>query len=104
MKQFPQKIIAGLIFASALLGVQAQAEIQTSIIANDYRTSSEEIKNFSGATPCYLIIDKKHPDNYAKIIEIFKQAGFNITIAWNAQYTYQVRSYRVANQFTSTMY
>lgn len=79
MKQFPQKIIAGLIFASALLGVQAQAEIQTSIIANDYRTSSEEIKNFSGATPCYLIIDKKHPDNYAKIIEIFKQAGFNIT-------------------------
>lgn len=67
-----------MLLASALVGVQAQAEIQTSVVAGSYK-NSEEIKTFSKSTPCYIVGSKNFPENLAKTVQIFKDAGFNIT-------------------------
>jgi hypothetical protein len=78
MSEVSRKIFTSLLLASALVGVQAQAEIQTSIITDTYK-NSDEVKNFSKNTPCSIIGAKDHPESYAKVVQIFKDIGFNIT-------------------------
>src|SRR5665647_1880768 len=78
MSKISRKIFTSLLLASALVGVQAQAEIQTSVVAGSYK-NSEEIKTFSKSTPCYIVGSKNFPENLAKTVQIFKDAGFNIT-------------------------
>jgi hypothetical protein len=80
MNKFPRKIITGLLLASALVGGQAQAEMQTiNNPAVSYVAVTPAIKNFTNATPCYIYGSKDHPNRYSKIIKIFKDKGFNIT-------------------------
>ncbi|MHB1677903.1 MAG: hypothetical protein ACYCSS_10270 [Sulfuriferula sp.] len=80
MNKFSQKAIMGSLMASILISVQAQAQIQTSVISDSYRLHSDEIQNFSKETPCYLKDIKDHTDAFdKKVLQLFKDEGFNIT-------------------------
>ena len=78
--KFSKKTIATLLLASAVVSVQAQAQIETSVISDSYRLHSDEIQNFSKDTPCYLRGIKNHSGAFEqKVLQLFKDEGFNIT-------------------------
>lgn len=67
-------------------GIQAHAQIQNSIISDSYRLQSEDIQNFSKETPCYLNGVEKLNDAFGKkVLQLFKDEGFNITDDKNAE-------------------
>ena len=77
MKRIAQNTITGLLLSSAFLAVQAQAEIQTSVVQGHYQIT-DVMKSFSKNTPCFITFAKERPENYARVVQIFKDAGFNI--------------------------
>ena len=78
MKNFTQNTMTGFLLATTIFTGQAQAEIQTSVVAGSYK-NSDEVKTFSKSTPCYIVGSNDFPENFAKTVQIFKDVGFNIT-------------------------
>ena len=98
MNTFARKIITGLLLASAMLGLQAQAGIQTAAIgrATENLPPADAIKSFSSATPCYIKWSNDHPDAFSSVAKIFKDGGFNITNDDSATCTIEITGYITA--------
>jgi len=105
-----KKIIAGMALVAVFASVQVWAQIQSTVTSGGdmdcCHMQSEGMKNFSKDTPCYLNDGSRdHSTPFEKrVLQLFKEEGFNITDDKNAECTINLDGWINADSGEKSLY